>query len=55
MVISFGLTKASAYHMDPIDKVFVEYLNNFIIVFVNDILVCTKDVEEHEEYLCLVL
>jgi hypothetical protein len=37
------------------NKVFMEYLDKFIIVFINDILVCTKDEGEHEEHLCLVL
>jgi hypothetical protein len=54
-VISFRLTKAPLYHMDPINKVFMQYLDKFIIVFINDILVDTKDKEEHEEHLRLVL
>jgi hypothetical protein len=37
------------------NKVFMEYLDKFIIVFINDILVYTKDEGEHEEHLCLVL
>jgi hypothetical protein len=51
MAISFELTKAPAYHKDPINNVFMEYLDKFI----NDILVYTKDEEEHEEHLHLVL
>jgi hypothetical protein len=46
MVMSFGLTKAPTYYMDLMNKDFMEYLNKFVIVFINDILVCTKD-EEH--------
>jgi hypothetical protein len=53
--MSFGLTNALAYLMDLMNKVFIEYLNKFIIVFINNILVCTKDEEEHEEHLHLVL
>jgi hypothetical protein len=53
--MSFGLTNAPIYYMDLMNKAFMEYLDKFIIVFINDILVCTKDEEEHEEHLCLVL
>jgi hypothetical protein len=41
--------------MDLMDKVFMEYLDTFIIVFINDVLVYSKDEEEHEEHLRLVL
>jgi hypothetical protein len=52
--MSFGLTNAATYLMDLMNKVFMEYLDKFIIVFINDILVYTKDEEEHEEHLRLV-
>jgi hypothetical protein len=55
MMMSFGLTDALAYHMDLMSKVFMEYLDKFVIVFINDILVCTKDEGGHEEHLRLVL
>jgi hypothetical protein len=54
-MMSFGLTNAPIYLMDLMNKVFMKYLDKFIIVFINDILVCTKDEEEHEEHLGLVL
>jgi hypothetical protein len=41
--------------MDPIGKDFFEYLDKFVIVFINDLLVYTLEEEEHEEYLRLVL
>jgi hypothetical protein len=41
--------------MDMMNKVFMEYLDKFVIVFTNDILVCTKDEREYEEHLRLVL
>jgi hypothetical protein len=53
-VTSFGLSKALTYFMDMMNKVFMEYLDKFVIVFINDILVCTKD-EEHKKHLRLVL
>jgi hypothetical protein len=41
--------------MDLMNKVFVEYLDNFIIVFIEGILVYSKSEEEHKEQLQLVL
>jgi hypothetical protein len=55
MMMSFGLTDALAYLMDLMSKVFMEYLDKFVIVFINDILVRTKDEGGHEEHLHLVL
>jgi hypothetical protein len=53
--MSFGLTNAPAYYMDLMNKVFMEYLDKFVIVFIDDILVYSKVEEEHEEHLYLVL
>jgi hypothetical protein len=53
--MSFGLTNALAYFLNLMNKVFMEYLDNFIMVFIDDILVYSRSEEEHEEYLCLVL
>jgi hypothetical protein len=54
-VMSFGLTNAPAYFMYLMNKVFMEYLNKFVVVFIDDILVFSKTKEEHAEYLRLVL
>jgi hypothetical protein len=54
-VMSFGLTNAPAYFMYLMNKVFMEYLDRFIVVFIDDILVFSKTMEEHEEHLRLVL
>jgi hypothetical protein len=51
----FGLIEVPTYFMDLMDKVVMEYLDKFIIVFINDVLVYSKDDEEHEEHLCFVL
>jgi hypothetical protein len=53
--MSFGLTNAPAYYMDLMNKVFMEYLDKFVIVFIDDILVYSKVEEEHKEHLYLVL
>jgi hypothetical protein len=54
-VMSFGLTNAPAYFMYLMNKVFMEYLDKFIIVFIDDILIFSKTMEEHEEHLRLLL
>jgi hypothetical protein len=53
--MSFGLTNAPAYFMYLMNKVFMEYLDKFIVVFIDDILVYSRSEEEHEEHLCLAL
>ena len=47
LVISFGLTNAPASFMDLINRVFRPFLDRFIIVFIDDILVYSKSEEEH--------
>jgi hypothetical protein len=54
-VMSFGLTNEPAYFMYLMNKVFMEYLDKFIVVFIDDILVYSKIEEDHEEHLRLVL
>jgi hypothetical protein len=55
IVMSFGLTNAPAYFMYLMNKVFMEYLDKFVVVFIDDILVFSWSEEEHEEHLRLVL
>jgi hypothetical protein len=55
IVMSFGLTNAPAYFMYLMNKVFMEYLDRFIVVFIDDILIFSKMMEEHKEHLRLVL
>jgi hypothetical protein len=54
-VISFGLTNAPAYFMYLMNKVFMEYLDKFVVVFIDDILIFSKNEEEYDEHLRLVL
>jgi hypothetical protein len=53
--MSFGLTNALAYFMYLMNKVFMEYLDKFIVVFIDDILVYSRCEEGHEEHLRLAL
>jgi hypothetical protein len=54
-VMSFGLTNAPAYFMYLMNKVLMEYLGKFVVVFIDDILVFSKTEVEHEKHLRLVL
>jgi hypothetical protein len=54
-VMTFGLTNAPAYFMYLMNKMFMEYLDRFVVVFIDDILIFSKTMEEHEEHLRLVL
>jgi hypothetical protein len=54
-VMSFGLTNAPAYYMYMMNKVLMEYLDKFFMVFIDDILVYFRSEEEHEGHLRLVL
>jgi hypothetical protein len=54
-VMSFGLTNAPSYFMYLMNKVFMEYLDKYVMVFIDDILVYSRSEEEHEEHLHLAL
>jgi hypothetical protein len=54
-MMSFGLTNAPTYFMYLINKVFMEYLDKFVLVFIDDTLVYSRGEEEHEEHLRLTL
>ena len=55
LVMSFGLTNALAVFMDLMNRVFRPYLDRFVIVFIDDILVYSRSELEHERHLGLVL
>jgi hypothetical protein len=55
LVISFGLTNASAHFMYLMNSVFMLELDNFIVVFIDDILIYSKSEEEHVQHLHIIL
>jgi hypothetical protein len=54
-VMSFGLTNAPAFFMYLMNSVFMDYLDKFVVVFIDDILIYSKNEQEHEEHLRNVL
>ena len=54
-VMPFGLTNALVEFMDLMHRVFQPYLDRFVVVFVNDILIYSKSEEEHEDHLRIFL
>ncbi|GJZ70271.1 putative reverse transcriptase domain-containing protein [Tanacetum coccineum] len=54
-VMSFGLTNTPAVFMDLMNRVCKPYLDKFVIVFIDDILIYSKNKQEHEEHLKLIL
>ena len=55
LVMPFGLTNAPAAFMDLVNRVFADFLDKFVIVFIDDILIYFKSTEEHAQHLELVL
>jgi hypothetical protein len=54
-IMSFGLTNAPVYFMYLMNKVFMVYMDKFMVVFIDDIFIFSKNAEEHDEHLRMVL
>ena len=55
LVMPFGLTNVSTAFMDLMNRVFRPYVDQFVVVFIDDILVFSKDRENHDTHLRVVL
>ena len=55
LVMPFGFTNAPVVFMDLMNRVFRPYVDKFVVVFIDDILVYSKDEQEHEQHLKIVL
>ena len=55
LVMSFGLTNAPMVFMDLMNRVFLSYLDSFVIVFIDNILVYSKNDGDHMDHLRVVL
>jgi len=51
----FGVTNAPTIFMDYMNRIFRPFLDRFVVVFINDILIYSKTLEKHEEHLQTVL
>ncbi|GAU39931.1 hypothetical protein TSUD_275330 [Trifolium subterraneum] len=55
LVMSFGLTNAPAIFMDYMNRIFQPYLDKFVVIFIDDILIYSKDPQKQAEHLRIVL
>jgi len=53
--MQFGLTNALAAFMDMMNRIFQPYLDQSVVVFIDDILIYSKNKKEHEEHMKIIL
>jgi hypothetical protein len=51
----FGLTNAPAFYQHMMNDIFREYLDDFVVIYLDDILIFSKNEEDHENHVRLVL
>ena len=51
----FGITNAPANFMFMMNNIFSKYLDRFVLVFIDDVLIYSRSKEEHEEHILIVL
>jgi hypothetical protein len=54
-IMSFGLANAPAFFMNLMNNVFMDYLDKFVVVFIDEILIYSQSEEEHVDHLKMVL
>jgi hypothetical protein len=55
VVIPFGLTNAHVVFQHMMNDVFREYLDDFVVCYIDDIFIFSKNMANHERHVCLVL
>jgi hypothetical protein len=55
VVMLFGVTNTQTTFMDLMHRVFQSYLDRFVVIFINDILVCSREAQEHVKHFRMVL
>ena len=55
LIMPFGLTNAPTIFQHLMNNIFREFLDNFVVCYLNDILIYSKDIKEHKEHVRLVL